>query len=309
MIQNLFILVVSLFLVIKGAILATKYAANLAKKFSISGYTIGLIIIAIISILPETFIAINSSLKGMPAFGLGTLFGSNVSDLTLVFVIIILLAGRGIKIESKILKNNVIYPFLFLIPLILGLDGYYSRIEGLTLIAGGIIFYFLAFKNSVNHRPTIKNNNHLYKNIIYLLLSMALLLIGSHFTIISAAALAYDLGINAILIGMLIVGVGTTIPEMLFSWQAIKRNDDALAVGDVLGTVLADATVVVGLIAIIKPFFFPTAIIYVTGVFMLLATFMISYFMRTGKNLSRQEAVFLFIFWLFFILTEYFINN
>ena len=309
MIQNLFILSVALFLLIKGAMLATKYAVRLAENFQLSKYVVGLIIVAVISILPETFIAINSSLAGIPAFGLGTLFGSNVADLTLVFVIIIVLSGRNIKIESKILKNNIIYPFLFLIPIILGFDGYYSRLEGSALIVAGLVFYYFAFRNGLDNSSFIKKDGKRFKNAIFLIASMALLLIGAHFTVSSAVNLAHNLGITPILIGMLVVGVGTTIPELLFSLQAVKKHDDSLAIGDVLGTVLADATVVVGIIALLNPFFFPQKIIYVTGTFMLLAAFILSYFMRTGKTISKKEAVFLFIFWIIFVLTEYFVNK
>jgi len=309
MIQNLFILSVALFLLIKGAMLATKYAVRLAENFQLSKYVVGLIIVAVISILPETFIAINSSLAGIPAFGLGTLFGSNVADLTLVFVIIIVLSGRNIKIESKILKNNIIYPFLFLIPIILGFDGYYSRLEGSALIVAGLVFYYFAFRNGLDNSSFIKKDGDRFKNAIFLIASMALLLIGAHFTVSSAVNLAHNLGITPILIGMLVVGVGTTIPELLFSLQAVKKHDDSLAIGDVLGTVLADATVVVGIIALLNPFFFPQKIIYVTGTFMLLAAFILSYFMRTGKTISKKEAVFLFIFWIIFVLTEYFVNK
>src|SRR3989338_4021406 len=101
MFNNLFIFIVSLVVVIKGATLATKYAARLAESFRLSRYTVGFIVVAIISILPETFIAIDSALAGTPSFGLGVLFGSNIADLTLVFTVIIFFAGRGVKVESK----------------------------------------------------------------------------------------------------------------------------------------------------------------------------------------------------------------
>ena len=126
MIDNLFIFIVAILMVVKGATLATKYSAKLAESFHLSKYAVGFIIIAGISILPETFISISSALKGLPSFGLGTLFGSNIADLTLVFAIIVLLVGRGIKIESRVIKYHKVYPLLLFLPLILGLDGYYS---------------------------------------------------------------------------------------------------------------------------------------------------------------------------------------
>jgi cation:H+ antiporter len=309
MLQNIFILAVSLFLVIKGATLATKYAALLAQSFNLSKYIVGFIIIAIISILPEAFIGINSAFVGIPAFGLATLFGSNVSDLTFVFAVIIALAGRGVKIESKILKNNSVYPFLLLLPLILGFDGFYSRSEGLVLIIIGLIFYYLAFRNSVRRTPSENKNKDGWKNFGLLFLSMVILLVGSHYTVTSAGDLALNLGVSPILIGMLIVGLGTTMPELFFSLKSVKKHDDSLAVGDILGTVLADATILVGILAIVSPFAFPTKIIYVTGVFMVIAAVGLLYFMSTGKFLSKKESKILFLFWLLFIVVEFFLNT
>jgi len=163
MFLNLFIFFFSLFLVVKGATLATRYAAKLASSFHLSKYIIGFIVIAFISILPETFISINSAIEGLPSFGLGTLFGSNVADLTLIFAILIIYAGRGMKIESKVLKNLHLYPFFLLLPLILGLNGHYTRLEGLSLIVSGAIFYFLVFKNSTKSSATVPHSHNRYK--------------------------------------------------------------------------------------------------------------------------------------------------
>src|SRR3989338_2466599 len=222
MLTNIFIFIAALYLVINGSTMATKYAVRLAESFHLSKYTIGFIIVAIISILPETFIAINSSLEGIPSFGLGVLFGSNIADLTLVFVIIVLFTGRGLKIESKILKNYNIYPFLLLLPLVLGLDGYFSRLEGIALIITGGIFYYLALKNGVDGEIPMSKNTNYRRNSLMLIFSMAILFVGSHFTVSSATSLAYYLGISPILVGMFIVGLGTTMPEFFFSLKSAR---------------------------------------------------------------------------------------
>jgi cation:H+ antiporter len=309
MLNNIFIFTVALFMVIKGATMATKYAAQLAESFRLSKYTVGFIIVAVISILPETFISINSAIEGIPSFGLGMLFGSNVADLTLIFALLILFTGRGLKIESKILKNYNVYPFLLLLPLILGLDGYFSRLEGLALIITGGIFYYLALKNGIDGDVLPDKTNNYRKNSLMLLFSMAILLVGSHFTVSSASSLAYYLGISPILIGMFIVGLGTTMPEFFFSLKSLRKNDDSLAVGDLLGTVLADATIVVGILALVNPFFFPQKIIYVTGIFMVVASFILFRFMRSGRTISKKEGYLLFIFWLVFVLVEFMVNK
>lgn len=296
-------------MVIRGATLATKYSAILAENFRISRYAVGFIIIAIISILPETFISISAALNGIPSFGLGTLFGSNIADLTLVFAILIFYAGRGLKVEGKILRNHAVYPFILLLPLVLGFNGHFSRMEGLALIIAGGAFYYTILKKGDDGPKLVKEHNGVYKSLFMLIFSMTLLLVGSHFTVTSAGSIAGYLGVSPILIGMLVVGLGTTMPELFFSLKAVKNRDDSLAVGDILGTVLADATIVVGILALINPFFFPQRIIYVTGVFMAVASFVLFRFMQTGKVLNKKEAYLLVLFWAVFVFIEFFVGR
>lgn len=308
MINSVFIFIAAMAMVIYGATLATKYSAKLAEDFKLSKYIIGFIVVAFISILPEALISINSAFEGAPSFGLATLLGSNVSDLTLIFAILIIFTGREMKIESKVLGNIQAYPSFLMLPLLFGLNGYYSRLEGAVLILIGGLFYYMIFKNSVNSEPMVETGHNKYKNILMLLVAMVLLLIGSHFTVTSAISIAGILKITPILIGMLIVGLGTTMPELFFSLKSVQKKDDELAVGDILGTVLADATILVGLLAFISPFYFPVKIIYVTGMFMFVASMILLKFMKTGAILSKKEGYLLLLFWLVFVLTESIVN-
>ena len=305
MINNIFIFIVSLVMVVHGATMATKHAVSLAKLARLSKYTIGLIVVAVISILPETFISVNAALRGESAMGLGLLLGSNIADLTLIFALLVFTAGRSLKIESKIIKNHVVYPFVLLLPIILGMNGNFSRLEGLALIIFGVVFYYTALRGDSENIPIKKSTfKDKAKNIFYLLLSMAMLLVGSHFTVTSAVDMAEFLNITPVLIGMLVVSLGTTLPEFIFSLKAVKQKNDSLAVGDVLGTVLADATIVVGILALIRPFSFPQQMVYVTGIFMVLSSIMLFYFMKSGRYLTKREAFLLFCFWVLFVLIE-----
>ena len=168
----------------------------------------------------------------------------------------------------------------------------------------------MALKNEVTRNVSLKNGENRYQNFIMLIFSMAVLLIGSNFTVTSATSLAYDIGVSPILIGMLVVGLGTTMPELFFSIKSVyKKEDDSLAIGDILGTVLADATIVVGILALINPFAFPQKIIYVTGIFMVVASFVLFHFVRSGRTLSKKESYMLFIFWLIFVIVEFIVNK
>jgi len=309
MAENVLIFIFSIFLVVKGATLATKYSAKFAENLNVSKYVVGFIVVAFISILPETLISINSAIEKIPEFGLGTLFGSNVADLTLIFAFLILFARRGIRIKSRILKNVQLYPFFLLLPLIFGLNGYYSRIEGAALVIAGALFYYLVFKNGAGASPNFSKGGGKRRNLIFLLFGTALLLVGSHFTVTSAVAIANSLGITPILIGMLVVGLGTTLPELFYSLKAIKKKDDDLAIGDILGAVLADATIVVGLLAFISPFYFPVKIIYITGAFMLVASLILLNFMKTGRVITKKEGYILLAFWASYVIIEFIVSQ
>lgn len=193
-------------------------------------------------------------------------------------------------------------------PIILGLNGRYSRIEGILLIIVGLLFYYLILKKEV-YTTKVHREKFRLKNLILLLLSMGGLLLGSHFTVKYGVDFAHGLNIRPILIGILIIGLGTTLPELLFSVKAAKRNHNDLALGDILGTVVADATIVVGMIAIIRPFTFNPRIIFVTGIFMILAMCLLFYFMKSDKTLNKKEVFLLFIFYIAFVLTEFFVNR
>lgn len=308
MVLSFIFLLISLFVVIKSANLAIRYSIHLAESLNLPKYIIGFVVVAVISILPETFISITSAIEKIPSFGLGTLFGSNIADLTLIFSLVVFLSGRKIKIESQLIKNRLLHIGVIAIPIILGLNGYYSRLDGVLLISVGLLFYYLVLKKNI-YVAKIDREKFNIKNLVFLLFSMTGLLLGSHFTVKYGVDFARGLNVSPILIGMLVVGLGTTLPELFFSIKAAKHHHDNLALGDILGTVVADATIVVGIMALISPFAFNLRIIYITGLFMFLAIFLLFYFMKSDRILSRKEAVLLFVFYIIFVLTEFLVNR
>ena len=139
-------------------------------------------------------------------------------------------------------------------------------------------------------------------------MAMVLLLVGANFTVTSATSLAQFINISPILIGMLVVSLGTTMPELFYSLKSIKHRDDGLAIGDILGTVLADATILVGIIAMISPFSFPISIVYVSGAFMVIASLMLLKFMHSGRMITVKEGYMLLAFWLAYAVIEIIVN-
>lgn len=305
---DLLLLLLSLFFVVKAADFAMRSADSLAQNLNFSKYLIGFLLVAIISVLPETFIALSAAFQGNPSFGLGTLFGSNVADLTLVLVIIIFVSSTPLKVESQIIKNSFVYLGVLAMPILFGLNGYYSRLEGLTLVFLGILFYLFLFKKSPSPKKKGKGKFSA-KDFFALLFFMGVLLVAANFTVKFGINLALDLRINPILVGMLFVGVGTTLPELFFSLKAVRDKNHSLAMGDILGTVITDATILVGLLAIVRPFAFSQRIVYLTAMFMLFAAVMLFYFMKSGRTVTKKEALFLLFYYLVFILLEFAVGN
>lgn len=301
---NFLLFIASLLLVVKSAELAIRYSSRLAESLSISSHVAGFLIVALISALPETLISIQAAIQGMPSFGLGMLFGSNVADVSLVFALVLLFSKKGLKVESKVLKDQYWYFLAIAIPLVLGFNGIYSRWEGALLILTGVLFQIHALRRDKREVQRVRVQFS-FRSLGLLLASMALLLLGAHYTVESGLAMATVLGISPILVGMLFVGLGTTLPEAIFSIKAIRNNLDSLALGDILGTVLTDATIVVGIIAFIHPFTFDERLVHLTGLWMLLGTIFLFYLMQSGRVLQKKEGIFLFVFYLAFVFTEF----
>lgn len=301
-------LIISLLIVVKSADYATRSSVNLAKGLNISKYTLGFLLLAVISALPETFISIISAAQGEPSFGLGVLFGSNVADITLVFAIITFLAAKSVKVESQIIKNSPLYALMIVIPIFFGLNGHYSRLEGIILILSGLLFYFWLLRQEFSKAPA-KQKTFSWKDLALLIVSMATLILGAEFTVKFSTLIANDFGVSPVVVGMFLVALGTVLPELFLSIEAVKERHDGLAVGDILGMVITDATIVVGVLAVIDPFVFNQRIVLVTGIFMLFAIIVLLNFMRTDKALTKKEGLLLLFYYLLFIFMEFLANN
>nr|MBA4404817.1 hypothetical protein [Nanoarchaeum sp.] len=308
---NLILFFVSLFVLIKSAEHAVNYSSKVARAFHISEFIVSFFIISVISVFPEATVSIVSAIQGIPEFGLGTLLGSNVADLSLVFGIVALFSIKGITVKSEILKNNLLYLVLLLVPIVLGFDGHFSRLEGILLVLSGIVFFVtLSFESKMfkKHTKKIKNKKWL-KNLGLLVLSLAFLIGGAYYTVKFGVDFANDVKIPPFLIALTIVAIGTCLPELIFSLRAVKTKHEELALGDILGTVITDATILIGILALINPFSFNPMIIYVTGTMMFLAGLLSIWFVKSGKVLTKKEGIYLLLFYIVSLIIEFLVNH
>jgi cation:H+ antiporter len=307
---QLVIFLIWMLLLIKSADYATRYASRLAKSFHLSEFIISFFIVAVISVMPETAISIMSAIDKIPVIGMATLLGSNVADLSLVFGIVALVSQKGLKVKSEILKEKGFYIILLLLPVLLGFDGRYSRIDGTILISAGLFFFYrLSVDGKMfSHMNAHETGKGIRHNFLLLAASLAALLVCAHYAIKSGVAFAELINIPPVIISLTIISIGTCLPELLFSLRSARTRHDELALGDILGTVVTDATIILGIVILIQPFSFDMRMVYVTGVAMFLAGVLAVIFMETGKVLSKREGLMLLAYYAAFIAVEIALN-
>lgn len=310
-VTSIIILFLLIVIVGKSSSWAVRAATTLSHMAGVSEFTISVLIITLISILPETAISVLSALQGVPSLGLGILLGSNVADLSFVFGVIALLSRRGLATDRAFIAENHLFLGFLMLPLVLGFNGYFSRLDGVLLIIASVLFFSIILKGKRRDEGHLRRSLHqtsFLKEIA--ILSTGLILLGSsaYFAVQYASDIAGILGVAPALIGIL-VALGTTLPEFTFSLRASRGTHAALAVGDVWGTVITDATLVLGIIALIQPFPFNPRLIILTGVFMLLAGMILFALLRSGRVLTRGEGALLLAFYFVFVIVEFTLRN
>lgn len=307
---NITILLLLLFVVGKSAAWAVRAAISFSRQIGLSELAISFVVITGISILPEAIIAVVSSVQGVPSLALGTLLGSNVADLTVVLAAAALFSPHALRANRSLLDKGHLFLGFLLIPLILGFTGHFSRLDGILLIASGIFFSTIIYRSATpTGRLHVLNGLTLIKSIGILVASLLCMGAGAYYTVEYAVRIAGDAGINSALIGLLVVSLGTTLPELLFSIRAVRRGHSTLAIGDILGTVVADATLVLGIVALMHPFSFNPRLVILTGFFMLFAGILALSFLRSDRMLTKIEAGILLALYGIFVAVEFLLRN
>ena len=136
---------------------------------------------------------------------------------------------------------------------------------------------------------------------------MILLFVSSIFVVKYATLLSFDLKLPAIMIGLFLISIGTTLPELTFGVRAAMTGHAEMALGDQIGTIIANATLILGIIAIICPIQAAFAPFLIAAIFMLLVAFLFATFMESGSKLSITEGISLILLYVFFIIIEFYI--
>lgn len=309
MIYHFLILLASAFLLSLSCKLLVSGLSRVARILGWREFVVAFFIIAFASSAPSLFVGLSSIRRGVPELSFGEIVGGNVVDLTLAIALATFFAGK-LPAKSKTVQATSLFTILVaLLPLWLILDGTLGRQDGLALIFTFFCYVVWLFSDKEKFTREFKGpkpkKKELLKDAGKVVLGMILLLIASEGIVSSAIFLATKLGLNIGLVGILIVGLGNSIPEMYFAIVAAKAGDTWMILGDLMGSVIMPSTLVLGIIALISPIVIADFSPFVTArIFLIISALFFLFYIRTDKEITRKEALFLLIIYLSFLLSE-----
>ena len=291
---------------IKGADILVDGSSAIAKKLHIPEIVIGLTIVSIGTSMPELFVSTTSAIEGHSDISIGNIIGSNICNLLLILGLSAIIRPVKFQKQTKIIENpmSIILSIIFLI--ICNTEQYISRAEGLILIILFIIFLIYTImmgirsqKNMVLLELEETKNISLIKNILLIILGICILKIGGELVVDKAQEIARMLNVSEKIIGLTIVAVGTSLPELVTSVTAAIRGESDIAIGNIVGSNIFNMLLIIGLAAVIQPMNYNITYNYqmiVLFIGMVLMT--IFPFMKPKDRLSRIEGVVFVILYL-----------
>jgi cation:H+ antiporter len=311
MIVNLIIFSASLAVLVLAGNFLVKGAISIALKIHMSPMVVGLTIIAFGTSAPELFISINSALKGSPDIAMGNVVGSNICNLTLVLGIAavispMLVKPNFIKIDWPVAMGSGILLYLF------SLDETLQTHEGIIFLVILIIYLYLIIRKSRKDIMAVMELEKelakpkvlaqpLWKDLFFIIAGCAGLYFGSDWFVEAAIILAEGLGVSQRVIGISIVALGTSLPELVTAAIAAYRKQTDLALGNLIGSNIFNIFSILGITAIIKDIDVNIVIINYDFWWMLGITAVILPIMLIQKNINRIEGFFLLVVYIVYM--------
>ena len=307
------IFIISCLVLVRAGTWVVQALIRIAKLLQWSEFIVAFVIMAFATTVPELFVGISSALHKHPELSFGNIIGSNIINLTLAVGIGVLIA-RGLKTEGATLQKSSIYTAVIaFLPILLMLDGQISRVDGVVLLLV-LVFYFYQL-SSEEKKFTKVFSNHFNREWSHFKLflkdsgvflgGLTLLLLSAEGIVFSASFLAQAAGLPLVIIGALIVALGTNLPEITFGIKSITMGHKEMVLGNLLGAVVANSTLVLGLTVLICPLEIPNLSPYLVGIiFTVITCLFFTIFFRTGKEITKKEALFLLLIYILFVAVE-----
>lgn len=310
MVIQILLLVLGFALLVKGADWFVDGAAGIATKFGIPQLVIGLTIVAMGTSAPEAAVSITAAFAGNAEITIGNIVGSNVLNILIILGITALVYPVAVQKSSLVFDIPVVL-FATAILFGLGYDGNISRLDGIIMLVVFVAYLFFLFwdakrpkklesaevqqEEAENEETKNEGKNlSLLKALIFTVIGLVLIVAGSNFVVKSATFIATALGLSQRFIGLTIVALGTSLPELFTSVTAAMKKNSDIAVGNIVGSNIFNILFIVGLSGLIIPvpfapaFRFDTLVSGVAAILLLLCSL-------PKKRLSRIAGIFFLI--------------
>lgn len=297
------LLIVGFILLIKGADFFVDGSSAVAKKLHVPSMIIGLTIVAMGTSLPEAAVSVTASFDGNNELAVSNVWGSNIFNLMVVCGASALLTPLAVQIAT--LKRE--FPFSVLVGILLLALGYLGmnvgRIDGVILLCLFAFFLWWMIKSALRARTELGNsgepetdkdeklrNMPILQCVLYIVCGMIAIVFGGNLVVDSASEIAESWGLSQNLIGLTIVAMGTSLPELVTSMVAAKKKEVDMALGNVIGSNIFNVLLILGLASVISPIAFVTENI-IDGAIFIGMSLLVWIFAWTKKNIGRIEGV------------------
>ena len=280
-------------MLVKGADWFVDGASSIAERFGIPQLVIGLTIVAMGTSAPEAAVSITAALKGNADITIGNIVGSNILN------ILIILGTSSVITALAVSKSTVRYeiPFMIVITLVLlvqGMGGVVAFPEGVVLLLLFLVYLGYLFVMAKHGNAAYTGGNtkkyKLWQSALWTAAGLALIVVGSNVAVDAASTIARILGMSERFIGLTIVALGTSLPELFTSVSAARKGNADIAIGNIVGSNIFNILFVVGLSALITPIPF-SAGFYMDTVFAVLAGVLLLVCSIPHRKLHRKSGV------------------
>jgi len=314
-IAELVILLIFTFILAKSSSVVVESAAKLAKFFGVSQLAIGLLLIAVSTSLPELAVSVTSSIANEGAISAGNVFGSNIANILLVLGIGAFLYGFKVKrselegIGLALLLTTLISVYIIFHTQIFGFAlGFY---DGVLLILIAIWYAFRVLrKKRIDEvvEPGTISRHEAFRSFLFFGAGVVLVMVSSNFVVDSAIKLADIFGLAKSFIGATIIAVGTSLPELSIDLQAIRKKEYGLALGDAIGSNIANITLVLGTAAAINPIAIQLPVFIAALLFAIIANMTFLYVAAIKRAFGRREGAAMLALFAVYIITIFFLQ-
>jgi len=289
----------SLSVLIWGSDLLVSQSERIALRFGVSEYVIGATLVAIGTSLPEMAASITASMNHKPEIAVANVIGSNIFNITLVLATVFIVAKKVDPHRDFFAKDSSWALFPVLIFILMVLDGSFSRLDGflLLLLMFAYVLFLLRAGKEILIDEDKEKEEEIFNWIKVSLLTLAgliFVIVGADYTIESASAIAKSFGVSDWVIGIIMISLGTSMPELMVSVTAALRGKADMAIGAIIGSNMANTTMVLGSAALVTPIEIDPGKYTFDIATMLVATLMLV-FISANKLYTRPAGISLLI--------------